>query len=45
VISHGRSNSLAISNAMGMADRLAKSGLTGTIAQDIAKIPTGGTIP
>lgn len=45
VISHGRSNSLAISNAMGMADRLAKSGLTGTIAQDIAKIPTGGSIP
>ncbi len=43
VISHGRSNSLAISNAMGMADRLAKSGLTGTIAQDIAKIPTGGS--
>ena len=45
VISHGRSNSLAISNAMGMADRLAKSGLTGTIAQDIAKIPTGGSLP
>ena len=45
VISHGRSNSLAISNAMGMADRLAKSGLTGTIAQDIAEIPTGGSIP
>ncbi|EQD25202.1 MAG: phosphate acyltransferase PlsX [Nitrospirae bacterium] len=41
VISHGRSNSLAISNAMGMADRLAKSGLTRTIAQDIAGIAVG----
>ncbi len=36
VISHGRSNSLAISNAMGMADRLAKSGLTHTIAKEVA---------
>ncbi len=41
VISHGRSNSLAISNAMGMADRLAKSGLTRTIALDIAQMISG----
>ncbi len=41
VISHGRSNSLAISNAMGMADRLAKSGLTRTIEQDIQDMLSG----
>ncbi len=41
VISHGRSNSLAISNAMGMADRLAKSGLTRTIALDISQMLSG----
>jgi glycerol-3-phosphate acyltransferase PlsX len=36
VICHGRSNSLAISSAMGMADRLARSGLTRMIADDLS---------
>jgi glycerol-3-phosphate acyltransferase PlsX len=36
VICHGRSNSLAISSAMGMADRLAQSNLTRMIAADLS---------
>ena len=36
VICHGRSNSQAISSAMGMADRLAQSNLTRMIAADLS---------
>lgn len=36
VICHGRSSSLAISSAMGMADRLAQSDLTRMIAADLS---------
>ncbi|MEC4683484.1 MAG: phosphate acyltransferase PlsX [Nitrospirota bacterium] len=37
VICHGRSSSLAITSAIGMADRLARSGLSRTIASELSK--------
>ncbi len=36
VICHGRSNALAIKNAIGMADRLAKSDLTGALRREMS---------